>query len=432
MAAAAPPPGPPAPQPIHRAISARVRDLARGFPVLTITGPRQSGKSTLCRAVFADKPYANLESPDVRRHAVEDPRGFLSRFPHGAVLDEIQRAPELTSYLQPMVDENPVPGQWILTGSQHGLLRDTVSQSLAGRNAPVELLPLAAREMEAFPRPPGDVWTAVHRGGFPPLSVRDVTPFDWLNAYVATYLERDVREIRAIGDYHAFHTLLRLVAARTAQLLNVSALATDAGVTVSTARAWLSVLEVTYAIRLLLPTMSNIRKRQVKARKVHMLDSGLACTLAGIRSPDELALHSMRGAIFESFVHSEIAKWCDARRPDVRIGYFRDDHGGEIDLVLESSSTITLIEVKSGQTITPEWASAVTRLAVHFDADGGGTQRQEKQRPMEPRRAVRRMVIYAGSEQVSLRGAEFVPWNRVWDALDAGMEPSGLRGSGAG
>jgi len=397
--------------PMARAIEPRLRDLARGFPVLTITGPRQSGKSTLCRAVFAGKPYVNLESPDLRSEAIADPRGFLSRHPRGAILDEIQRAPQLTSYLQPMVDAEPEPGRWVLTGSQHGLLRDVVAQSLAGRNVPVELLPLSASETTAFPRATDDPWTTLQRGGFPPVWVRDVQPFDWLNAYVATYLERDVREIRAIGDLHAFHTFLRLVAARTSQTAEISAIATDAGIPASTARTWLSVLEATYAVRLLLPAVSNLRKRQVKARKLHLLDPGLACALVGIRTPEELAVHSMRGAIFESFVHSEACKWRHARRPDAVLGYFRDDHRNEVDLVVETGRTVVLVEAKSGQTAQGEWARKLTALAGRF-TDG----------PSGPR-AVRMLIAYGGERATMLDGVEFVPWNRVWDALDAATHP---------
>ena len=392
-----------------RALRARVAELARGFPVLTITGPRQSGKSTLCRIAFPEKPYANLESPDIRREAIEDPRGFLARYPEGAVLDEIQRAPDITSYLQPLVDAQPVAGRWVLTGSQHGLLRDAVSQSLAGRNVPIELLPLSFDEARVFPRATEsalDVWTVVHRGGFPPVWTRDVSPFDWANAYVATYLERDVRDVRAVGDLHAFHTFLRLVAGRTAQLVELSSVAADAGVSASTARSWMSVLEATYAVRLLQPALSNMRKRQVRARRLHMLDSGLACALLGIRTADELALHPMRGSIFESFVHAELAKWRDAHRPDIRIGAFRDDHRNEIDLVLEAATEVVLVEVKSGQTVRPEWGRALQRAARYFDHVQG--------------RAVRLMVVYAGDRAVTLDGVGFVPWNAVGRAFAEG------------
>jgi len=384
----------------------RLIQLAKGFPVLTITGPRQSGKSTLCRMAFPSKPYANLESPDIRREAIDDPRGFLARYPEGAVLDEIQRVPELTSYLQPLVDADPTPGRWVLTGSQHGLLRDTVSQSLAGRNVPIELLPLSFDEARMFPRGDDwmlDVWEVVHRGGFPPVWMRDVSSFDWANAYVATYLERDVREIRAIGDLHAFHTFLRLVAGRTAQLTEFSTLAADAGVSTSTARSWLSVLEATYAVRLLLPALSNIRKRQVRALRLHMLDSGLARALIGIRSAAELSLHPSRGAIFESWVHSELAKWRDAYRPDVRIGSFRDDHRNEIDLVLETAREVVLVEVKSGQTIQPEWARALQRAARYFSSGDG--------------RTVHFVVVHAGDREATLDGVAFVPWNGIAAAM---------------
>lgn len=400
----------PTPNPIARAIEPRVRELARGFPVVTIAGPRQSGKSTLCRAVFPEKPYVNLESPDVRSEAIIDPRGFLARLPDGAILDEIQRAPLLTSYLQPLVDADPSPGRWVLTGSQHGLLQSAVSQSLAGRNAPIELLPLATIEAARFPHGAADLWTTLHHGGFPPVWSRDVAPLDWLNAYVGTYLERDVREVRSIGDLHAFHTFLRIVAARTAQTLEISAIAVDAGIPAATARSWLSVLEATYAIRLIAPAISNIRKRQVKARRLHVLDSGLACALVGIRTPQELSLHSMRGAIFESFVHSEIAKWRDARRPDAVVGSFRDDHRNEVDLVVETSSAVVLVEAKSGQTPQTEWAKKLASMVGRFTSGPTGA------------RAVKAMIVYGGDRRTSIDGVNLVPWNGSWEALDAAIE----------
>ena len=392
---------------VPRAIVGRLLQLARGFPVLTVTGPRQSGKSTLCRMAFPEKPYANLEAPDVRREANEDPRGFLARFPSGAVLDEIQRAPELTSYLQPLVDREPEPGRWILTGSQHGLLTEAVSQSLAGRNAPIELLPLAYDEVRQFPMTGGAiaVWDAVHRGGFPPIWTREVEPYDWSSAYIATYLERDVREIRAIGDFGAFRTYLRLVAGRTAQLVEHSSLAADAGISVSTARTWMSVLEATYAVRLLPPAVSNIRKRQVRARRLHLLDSGVACALLGIRSADELSTHPLRGAIFESYIHAELAKWRDAMRLDAAIGAFRDDHRNEIDLVVEMGQQVVLVEVKSGQTVQGEWARGLRRASGRFVGSAGVSPRL--------------IVVHAGEQELTLDGVEFVPWRLLWRALGA-------------
>lgn len=234
---------------------------------------------------------------------------------------------------------------------------------------------------------------------------RDVSPFDWANAYVATYLERDVREVRAVGDLDAFHTFLRLIAARTAQLVELSSVAADAGVSTSTARGWMCVLEATYAVRLLPPALSNVRKRQVRTRRLHMLDSGLACALLGVRTTDELALHPMRGAVFESFVHAELAKWRDAYRPDIRIGAFRDDHRKEIDLVVESAAEVVLVEVKSGQTIRPEWGSALQRAARYFDHVQG--------------RAVRLVVVHAGDRAVTHDGVAFVPWNAIGRVLGA-------------
>ena len=276
---------------IDRDIAPRLAAAARSFPALTITGPRQSGKSTLCRQLFPRHPCANLDAPDVRRLALEDPRAFLAQFPDGAVLDEIQRAPELTSYLQPIIDANPAPGRWILTGSQHFALLESVSQSLAGRSAVFHLLPLTWQEVCRFDRQPASLDEALLGGGYPRIYDRQLDPAEWLSAYVATYVERDVRQVANVGDLVTFQRFVSLCAGRTAQLLNFSNLAADAGVAQPTAKAWLSILEASF-IAFRLPAWSgNLRKRLVEMPKLHFYDSGLACWLLGIRDAAQLRSH---------------------------------------------------------------------------------------------------------------------------------------------
>jgi len=231
---------------ITRDVEPRLKSLAKQYPAIVLTGPRQSGKSTLCQKVFASRPYTTLESPDVRAFALEDPRGFLKQFPKGAILDEIQNAPQLTSYLQEIIDNDPAPGRWILTGSHNLSVMESTSQSLAGRSAVLHLLPLSRHEVVSFEKHPQTLNETLLTGGYPRILDRQLRPADWLSAYVATYLERDVRALSNIGDLVAFQRFVQLCAGRVAQLLNFSSLANDSGVSQPTAKAWSSVLEASF------------------------------------------------------------------------------------------------------------------------------------------------------------------------------------------
>jgi len=386
-------------RPKPRSMLKRLLKASSQFSVVTVTGPRQSGKSTLCRMAFPKKPYVNLEPLDERLFATRDPRSFLARFPRGAVLDEIQRAPELTSYLQVDVDKNPNPGRWILTGSQHGLLTGAVSQSLAGRNALLELLPLSVAELARFPHAGTSLWDQVVRGGFPAIAAKRVDPSDWLMNYIIMYLERDVRDTRAISDFAAFRGFLRLTAGRTAQLLNLANVGSDAGVSQSTSKAWTSVLEATYAITLVRPFLANLRKRLSKAPKLHFMDSGLACTLLGIHDAAVLRVHPLRGSIFESFVAAEVLKNIHAFAPTATLGYYRDQHGEEADLIVQFSTKTLVIEVKSGATIASDWDRRIRAIAQRLGEAG------------VPRPSC--VVIYGGLDDRTIHGTRFVPWNKV-------------------
>jgi predicted AAA+ superfamily ATPase len=340
--------------PVDRQLRPVLERRARSSPVVVLTGPRQSGKTTLVRAVFADKPYTNLEAPDVRQRALSDPRGFLEAFPRGAVIDEVQRAPELLSYIQVDVDAQRQRGRWILTGSQNLLLLSGVSQSLAGRAALLELLPFSAGELRAAGWLADDLFSILWRGGYPALFDRGEDPAEWLAGYVATYVERDVRQTLNIVDLLAFQTFLRLSAARTGQLLNLSQLGSDAGITHNTAKSWIGVLEASYLAMRLPPFHRNVGKRLVKTPKLHLLDSGIACYLLGIRNADELRLHPLRGAIYETWVVSEIAKAHHNVGAPARLSFFRDAHGLEVDLLVERSRELVGVEVKSGATVPIE------------------------------------------------------------------------------
>lgn len=382
---------------IERDLAPRLVAAARSFPALTVTGPRQSGKSTLCRQLFPRHPYVNLEAPDVRRFALEDPRSFLAQFPTGAVLDEIQRAPELTSYLQPMIDADPAPGRWILTGSQHFALLESVSQSLAGRSAIFHLLPLAWQEVCRFDGPPGSLDEVLLHGGYPRIYDRCLDPAEWLAAYVATYVERDVRLIANVGDLVAFQRFVGLCAGRSGQLLNYSSLAADAGLSQPTAKAWLSILEASF-IAFRLPAWSgNLRKRLVKMPKLHFYDSGLACWLLGIRNASQLRSHPLRGAIFESWVVAEIAKHRANAGQHAGMYYYRDRNGVEADLLVERAEGLVVVEVKAGETVTADLLSPARRIAEVLGARVSGLPR----------------VVYGGGSRQARSDCRLLPWNAI-------------------
>lgn len=339
---------------IPRLITTTIQRLADSFPVVVLTGPRQSGKTTLVKVLFPDKPYISLENPDIRLFANEDPRGFLVRYPDGAIFDEVQRAPELLSYIQGIVDEQRTAGRYILTGSQNFALSRQVSQSLAGRAGVVQLLQLSGRELlaEGLLSPSLDQW--LFTGGYPALYSTAVTPSDWFASYVATYLERDVRDLTSIRDLITFQRFLRLCAARTGQLLNMSSLATDCGISQSTAIAWMSILEASYIVFRLAPHFANFGKRLVKTPKLYFHDSGLAAFLLGIQTPEQLSTHSARGALFETMIVAEYLRQRLNRGEVPNLYFWRDSSGNEIDLLLDEAGVLHPVEIKSGQTVAPD------------------------------------------------------------------------------
>lgn len=339
---------------ITRNAEQTIRTLLRGFPLVTLTGPRQSGKTTLARAVFADRPYASLEDPDVRLAAQDDPRSFLGRFPDGAVLDEVQRCPALLSYLQTIVDADGRMGLFILTGSQQFGLLSGITQSLAGRTAFVELLPFSLPELHRAGRLPADADTMMLTGGYPPLYDRDVPPSAWFAAYVTAYVERDVRQLLKIQELETFQRFVRLCAGRTGQLLNLSSLAADCGITHNTAKAWISVLEASYLVFLLRPHHVSFNKRLVKMPKLYFYDVGLVSWLLGIRTAEQLETHPLRGNIFETFVMAELMKARLNRGERPNLHFWRDSNGNEVDVIVEQGTRLMPVEIKSGRTVTPD------------------------------------------------------------------------------
>jgi predicted AAA+ superfamily ATPase len=380
---------------IPRALAGTLRRLAQSFPVVAITGPRQSGKTTLARAVFADKPYVSLEDPIERAFAMEDPRGFLARFAKGAVFDEAQRWPDLFSYLQGMLDTQRTPGRFVLTGSQQFGLLSGVTQSLAGRVGLTRLLPLAFDEMPAASRQL-TVDSILLMGGYPLLHSQPITASDWFASYVATYVERDVRQVLNVQDMGAFQRFLRLCAGRSGQLLNLSTLAGETGISHSTARAWLSVLESSDLVFLLPPYHRSFGKRLVKTPKLYFLDAGLACWLLGIRSPEVLALHPSRGALFETWVVGEFVKGRFNLGLPADLYFWRDNNGLEADLVFEIGTRLQPLEIKSGQTVTRDYLRA-----------GQASGRFAGAEALPP------WLIYGGSESYERSGMRVLGWRDI-------------------
>ncbi len=385
---------------IPRDISGKALSLWRQYPVLTITGPRQSGKTTLAKSAFSEAEYINLEALDIREEARNDPRGFLSRHPAPLVLDEIQNAPDLLSYLQVMVDESGKNSQYVLTGSHQPALQSTVSQSLAGRTGMLELLPFSIPELvRAGIRKNRDEW--IFHGFLPRLygETDAPDPTDLFRDYFRTYVERDVRQIANLRRLESFETFIRLLAGRVGQLFNAESLAGDVGVSAVTIREWLAVLEACYLVFPLRPYYRNFGKRFTKAPKIYFTDPGLASHLLGIRDPEQIASHPLVGNLFENLVVCEALK---ARLNAGRMAdlwFLRTSNGVEADLVAENGSSLDLYEVKSSSTYHTDMGANLRRLTTILPVVG------------------RRTVIYAGREAATADGTSVVPFERTGECI---------------
>jgi predicted AAA+ superfamily ATPase len=336
---------------IERTLASKVTSLAQKFQVITLTGPRQSGKTTLVRATFPDLPYVSLEEPDIRQIALTDPRGFLSNYPNGVILDEIQNTPELFSYIQRIVDENRQI-QFILTGSSNFLLMEKISQTLAGRTAVLHLLPFSLQELE----PLADSYeNLIFKGQYPRIYDRAIPPTDFYPSYIQTYVDRDVRMIKNIGDINAFIQFTQLCAGRIGQPLNNASLANDAGISPNTAKSWLSILESSYILYRLQPYHRNFNKRLIKSPKLYFYDTGVACSLLGIREQEQVNLHYMKGSLFENLILNEFIKRSFNRGENRQPYYWQDNHGKEIDCLLVNGEKVTAVEIKSGKTMSTSY-----------------------------------------------------------------------------
>jgi hypothetical protein len=369
---------------------------ASQYPVVTLTGPRQSGKTTLCRCAFPEKPYCNLERPDSRHFAQHDPAGFLAQFPDGAILDEIQRVPELLSWIQVRVDERQTAGEFILTGSHQFELNRHISQSLAGRTALLKLLPLSLAELRDAGQPTG-VDHLLLTGGYPRIYADHLDPSVMLGDYFATYVERDLRELIQLRQIREFERFVRLAAGRVGQLLNLHSLAADVGVSSQTARSWLTLLEASYIVFLLPPWFANIGKRLTKSPKLYFYDVALASWLMGITQELHLQAHPLRGSLFENLVVLEMLKARINAGLQTNLHFYRDSSGLEVDVLLEAGNMIKLFEIKSSLTINQECFIQLNKVAAIFGE-----------------RVVKKVVLYGGNEQQKRSDTEVLSY------LDAG------------
>lgn len=394
---------------IARQMAKLVLETATQYPVVAVTGPRQSGKTTLCRELFPDYIYVNLEKPDTRQFAQEDPNGFLAQFSKPVILDEVQRVPELFSYIMPLVDEHRKMGEFILSGSQNFHLQEAISQSLAGRCATLKLLPLSCREINnrknhgifqlsteqlIADNNPASAFEQIFRGGYPPIYDRNIQATNWYAQYTQSYLERDVRNLINVGDLETFERFLRLTAGRSGQILNMETLAADVGVSPVTIKRWISLLTASYIIFMLKPHSKNFNKRLIKTPKLYFYDTGLLCYLLNIRSAEDLALHSQRGAIFETYIISELVKSSHNSGIEPPFYFWRDSQGHEVDLLIENGEKLLPIEIKSGQTVASSMFSGLNYWQKLSQCDDG-------------------MLIYGGTDSYTRNGIKVRSWKEI-------------------
>ncbi|MCX7638104.1 MAG: ATP-binding protein [Cyclobacteriaceae bacterium] len=376
---------------IPRIAADTLRSLARQFRAVAIVGPRQSGKSTLTRTVFPEKPYVSLENPDVQQRVLDDPVGFLHHYKTGVILDEAQRVPELFNYLQTVLDEDPGRGRFILTGSNNFLMVEKVSQSLAGRIGYLDLLPFSMKEIQFIPHYPKDINHLLFLGGYPPVAFEQIEPRYWFPAYVRTYVERDVRLIKNITDLNTFQRFLLLCAGRIGQQVNLSNLAVECGIDHKTVQSWLSVLQASYIVYLLPPYFRNYSKRIIKSPKLYFYDTALACYLLSIESANTLTNHAMRGALFENYIISELLKVRFNAGLRSNLFYWRDVSGHELDVIIDNAPNPTVLEIKSGMTVSDESFKALR----FWSKINPGSERY---------------LIYAGQESYTTPTARVLSW----------------------
>lgn len=371
---------------IKREMSSTLKKVAKEYPVVLVHGPRQSGKTTICRAVFTDKPYVSMENPDTRSRALEDPRGFLADFPNGVILDEIQRTPNLLSYMQQIVDEKKQNGFFILTGSDNFSLQQITSQSLAGRIALLTLLPFSMKEIKS------ETWLTgtdkrILYGGYPRLITETPDRTFFFKNYIGSYIERDVRQIVNVKDSNLFHRFLTLCAGRIGSILDYTSLSNDCGISVKTVKEWLSILESSYICFLLNPWYVNRNKRLIKSPKLYFYDTGVACSLLGIYEEAQLNRDPLRGNLFENLVILEKIKQAFNTTKPSNFWYYRTSSGIEVDLVEENGHTLTPTEIKSAASFNSSFCKNLTVFKSEYPEESAGEN-----------------IVYAGSENFTYKG----------------------------
>ncbi|WP_396178222.1 ATP-binding protein [Flavobacterium sp.] len=340
---------------IQREAKIKLEQLAKTFKAIAVIGPRQSGKTTLVKSTFPDKPYISLENPDTRQYALEDPRGFLENISNGAILDEVRRTPELFSYLQELLDNSTEKGLFILTGSNNFLLQENISQSLAGRVAYLNLLPFSVSELKAANLVPEKDEELLFNGFYPPIYDQKISPMDWIPNYIKTYIERDVRQIKNVTDLLIFEKFMRVLAGRTGQELNFSAISNEVGIDLKTIQSWIGILESSFIIYLLKPHFQNFNKTIVKRPKIYFYDTGLVCSFLRISNPIQLESHPLKGSIFETMVVVEMVKKFANKGLPINIYFWRDKTGHEVDVIIDNAGKLIPIEIKSSKTISTDF-----------------------------------------------------------------------------
>jgi predicted AAA+ superfamily ATPase len=373
---------------IRREIANEMIEAAGEYPVVTVFGPRQSGKTTLVQMTFPEKPYYSFEEPDIRLAAGTDPRGFLTELPEGAVLDEVQRLPELLSYIQGIVDREQKPGMFILTGSHQPEVHQAVSQTLAGRTAVLTLLPFSFPELRTY-KADWEAFELVVMGAFPRIHREQLNPGRFFNGYLQTYVERDVRALINLKDLRPFQQFLTLLAGRIGQVVNYTSLSNDVGISATTVKNWISVLKASFVVFELPPFFENIGKRVTKSPKIYFTDTGLAAHLLGIETAEQAARDPLRGGLYENLVILEFLKARLNRGKRPELYFYRDTYGNEVDLVLREGRALIPIEIKSAATFTPDFLKGIERFrrALGERCSGG-------------------FVLYGGSERFTVKGTK--------------------------
>lgn len=380
---------------IPRETATIITKLRRQFPVITLTGPRQSGKTTLLKSIYKDMPYVSLEDIDIRNTAINDPRGFLSNFPNGAVLDEIQRTPELFSYIQGIIDNNKEI-HFVLSGSQNFLLLESISQTLAGRAAILKLLPFSISELQNDKLVPDTYEQLIYKGMYPGIYDRAIDPEFFYPSYINTYIERDVRQIKNIENLNSFTNFLRLCAGRAGQIINLNSIATDAGISPNTAKSWLSILEASFIIYFLQPYYNNFNKRIIKSPKLYFYDTGLVCSLLGIDSADQVKTYHSKGALFENLIITDLLKSRFHNGLDPRFYFWQNKTKQEIDLIIDRPEGPIAYEIKSGMTMNDSYFANLKYWQKLTD---------EKAENLN--------VIYGGDIDLNTSSGNYISWRSI-------------------